>query len=260
MNGFAIGILSVTGIGLICAVVLSAASKVMSVHVDERITQVRECLPGANCGTCGYKGCDDYARALVESDAPTNLCGPGGAKAAKAVSAVLGKECGDVVPKVAVVHCRGDCNAMKRKAEYRGLTACAAAMLLFGGPGSCTYGCIGLGDCTKVCPNQAVSIQNGIACINPQRCIGCGLCAKTCPNHVISILPLAAKSKVLCSSHEKGAAVRNKCACGCLGCGLCAKKCPAGAITLEHNLPVIDPALCTGCGTCKTVCPVKCIL
>ena len=71
MNGFVIGILSVTGIGLLCSVVLSAAAKFMAVQVDQRIEKARACLPGANCGSCGYKGCDDYARALVEEEAPT---------------------------------------------------------------------------------------------------------------------------------------------------------------------------------------------
>ena len=47
--------------GVICAVMLSVASKVMAVPVDERIPKIRECLPGANCGACGYAGCADYA-------------------------------------------------------------------------------------------------------------------------------------------------------------------------------------------------------
>ena len=53
-------------IGLLCAVMLTIASKFMAVEVDERIPMVRECLPGANCGACGFAGCDGYAAALVE--------------------------------------------------------------------------------------------------------------------------------------------------------------------------------------------------
>ena len=259
MNGFVIGILSVTGIGLLCSVVLSAAAKFMAVQVDPRIEKARACLPGANCGSCGYKGCDDYARALVEEEAPTNLCVPGGITAARQVSAVLNRACGEVRPKRAVVRCRGDCQAMERKAEYRGLEGCAAARLLFGGPGTCTYGCLGLGDCVAVCPNRAIQVVNGVARVDPQRCVGCGLCVQACPNQVIALIPAGAPATVLCSSHEKGAAVRKKCSAGCLGCGLCAKNCPAGAITLSHNLAVVDSDKCAGCGTCKEVCPAKCI-
>ena len=56
-------------IGLLCAVMLTIASKFMAVEVDERIPMVRECLPGANCGACGFAGCDGYAAALVEGPA-----------------------------------------------------------------------------------------------------------------------------------------------------------------------------------------------
>ena len=51
-----IPILAVTVIGLICAVGLAVASSVMAVKEDTRFTELRECLPGANCGACGYTG------------------------------------------------------------------------------------------------------------------------------------------------------------------------------------------------------------
>lgn len=80
-----IPIVAVTVIGLICGVVLSVASTVMAVEVDERVEKVRECLPGANCGSCGYTGCDGYAQAVVNG-AKTNLCIPGADATAKAVA------------------------------------------------------------------------------------------------------------------------------------------------------------------------------
>lgn len=83
MNSILVPILAVTVIGLICGLLLAVASVVMEVKVDERITAVRECLPGANCGSCGYTGCDGYAKAVVEAGAKTNLCIPGADTAAK---------------------------------------------------------------------------------------------------------------------------------------------------------------------------------
>ena len=78
MDGIIIAIISVTAIGIICAVMLAVASKVMAVKEDERFPAIRECLPGANCGACGYAGCDSYAHALIEEDGvKTNLCVPG---------------------------------------------------------------------------------------------------------------------------------------------------------------------------------------
>ena len=49
-------ILVVCIIGLICGVGLSVASSVMAVKEDERFPAIRDCLPGANCGACGFTG------------------------------------------------------------------------------------------------------------------------------------------------------------------------------------------------------------
>ena len=65
MNEILIPILAVTMIGLICGVGLAVASHVMAVKEDERFPAIRECLPGANCGACGFTGCDGYAKALL---------------------------------------------------------------------------------------------------------------------------------------------------------------------------------------------------
>ena len=87
-----IPILAVTVIGLICAVGLAVASSVMAVKEDTRFTEIRACLPGANCGACGYTGCDGYAKALLEPGTKTNLCVPG----ADAVAAqIAGDICRD---------------------------------------------------------------------------------------------------------------------------------------------------------------------
>ena len=83
-----IPILAVTVIGLICAVGLAVASSVMAVKEDTRFTEIRECLPGANCGACGYTGCDGYAKALLEPGTKTNLCVPGADAVAAQIAAL----------------------------------------------------------------------------------------------------------------------------------------------------------------------------
>ena len=63
---------------LVFAILLGVAAKVFAVEVDERVPLVRECLPGANCGGCGFPGCDGLAAAIVEGRAPVNGCPVGG--------------------------------------------------------------------------------------------------------------------------------------------------------------------------------------
>lgn len=199
-----IPILAVTVIGLICAVGLAVASSVMAVKEDTRFTEIRECLPGANCGACGYTGCDGYAKALLEPGTKTNLCVPGADAVAAQIAALLGVAAEDVVEKIAVVQCAGTCEATSVKADYRGIPSCAAAKLFYGGNGSCIFGCMGFGDCVKACPQGAISMQDGIACVNHTACIGCGICAQTCPQKIIEIVPDIIRTEVLCSSYHNG--------------------------------------------------------
>ena len=54
-------ILILVGIAVVCAVLLTLASVFFGVKEDEKFLSVRDALPGANCGACGYSGCDGYA-------------------------------------------------------------------------------------------------------------------------------------------------------------------------------------------------------
>ena len=162
--------------------------------------------------------------------------------------------------QVAVIKCRGDCSFTSDKMDYYGMQSCAAAKLLYGGTGKCTFGCIGLGDCANVCPNGAICLENGIAHVDTRRCTGCGMCTKTCPNHLISLMSDTEKMLVTCSNTEKGAITRQKCSHGCIGCQKCAKTCQQEAIIIEKNLARIDYEKCIDCGDCARACPTGAIM
>ena len=241
------------GIALVCGVVLTLSSVYFGVEEDKTFTAVRDCLPGANCGACGYSGCDGYAKALSAGGVATNLCIPGGDKTAKDIASALGVEAEDVVEKVAYVACNGKCGAVERKYDYRGEKNCIAANLLYHGDKECKYACLGYGDCAAACPQNAISIEDNVARVNPQKCVGCGICVHTCPNHLINLVIDTTRVVV------EGAITRKQCSNGCIGCMKCEKTCPAGAIKVVNNLAVIDYELCINCGECAKVCPVKCI-
>lgn len=65
-NEVIIAVAVVSAISIIVGIVLSIAEKVFHIDVDEREVQVREELPGSNCGGCGYAGCDSLAKAIAK--------------------------------------------------------------------------------------------------------------------------------------------------------------------------------------------------
>lgn len=247
------------GLGCAAGALLTVASKVFEVKTDPRIGEINEALPQANCGGCGYSGCSDYARAIVEDGAPVNLCRPGGGESAEKIAAVMGTSAGAVSAATAVVRCSGSCDNTSEKYIYSGTQTCLSANRFYNGSKVCTHACLGFGDCVKVCPQGAISVENGLARVDHRKCIGCGLCAKECPNNIIVIRDISKQIDVCCSSTDIGKIVRSVCKSGCIGCKLCEKNCPSGAITVKNNLASIDYEKCTVCGKCAEVCPAKAI-
>jgi RnfABCDGE-type electron transport complex B subunit len=252
-------VVSVTIIGVICAIILNVASQLMYVKVDTRITQLLEAMPGVNCGACGYPGCSGYAAALVEEGVSTDLCPPGGSALLEKISSILGVEAGNMEKKTAVVLCKGDKNAQQKKMEYKGLQSCEAAKVLFGGETACAFGCLGYGDCQAACPSDAICMEDGLARIISNLCTSCGLCVPACPKKIISMEKASIPVFIACKNIEKGAVVRKKCSSGCIACSKCVRECPDKAIVIENFLAKIDYEKCSGCGHCVEVCITKCI-
>ena len=259
MNPIVLAIIIVSVIGLVAGLGLAVASAVMSVPKDEKAEAILECLPGANCGACGFSGCSGYAAALSKGEAENGLCSPGGSAAAKKIAGVLGVEMGEVQLKTALVHCMGTFDNTGNKMEYQGVQSCAAANQMFGGVGSCHFGCMGLGECMQVCEYGAITVCNGVAHIDATKCRGCSKCVKACPKGLISFEPLKPIAVVRCKNCDKGGQTGKVCKVGCIGCMKCQKACPTGAITVEHFLASVDATKCTGCGACVDACPRGCV-
>ena len=248
-------------VGLLMGLMLVTASEKFKVEVDPRETAVRECLPGNNCGACGYAGCDALAAAIAKGEAVVNACPVGGAAVGDRIAGVMGVAAGaEMEKKVAFVKCAGTCETHKPKCNYVGIETCEAAMTLPGkGIKACTYGCLGYGSCVAACQFNAIRVVDGLARVDRSKCVACGKCVAACPQKLIEILPDPSVYAVQCSNHEKGAFVKKLCAAGCIGCGLCVRQCEHDAVSLIGNVAHIDYTKCVGCGKCAEKCPVKVI-
>ncbi len=64
-------VLALGVIGAVCGLVLGIADRYLKVEVDHRVEVVVGLLAGANCGGCGYPGCQGFAEALVNGEVDT---------------------------------------------------------------------------------------------------------------------------------------------------------------------------------------------
>ena len=251
----------VAALGAVVGIFLGVFGKILAIPTDEKVDAVRECLPGNNCGGCGFSGCDGMAVAIAKGKAACNACPVGGDECAEKIAAIMGQTAEATVKKVAFVRCSGSCEKTRFKYEYFGDSDCHRVAMAPGrGSKTCAYGCTGLGSCVEACPFDAIRLVNGRAEVIPEACRACGKCIAVCPNHLIELVPVTATYAVRCRSLERGKAVREMCDAGCIGCGICAKVCPSGAVKVENNIAYIDQALCTHCGRCAEKCPAKVIV
>lgn len=261
MNPIILAVIIVSVVGLVLGLILAIASIVMAVPVDEKAEAIQEVLAGANCGACGYSGCAGYAGALSKGDCTDcTLCAPGGPDCAAAVAEIMGLAAGEMKPMAAVVMCKGTPDKCDSAMNYHGDMSCKTASQLYGGPKACNYGCLGLGDCVKACPYDAIKICDGVARVNPLACKACKVCIKTCPKGIIDLVPLyETKSVNFCKNKDKGNLTSKQCTVGCIGCMKCVKTCEFDAIKVENNHAIVDYDKCTGCGKCAEACPKKCL-
>jgi electron transport complex protein RnfB len=249
------------GLGIVFGVALALVAARFVVKVDPKVEQVRETLPGANCGACGFAGCMGYAEAVAGNpDVAVSLCAPGKSAVAEKIAVITGKKAEKVDPKIARVFCQGGTSLSQRKFIYTGVQDCAAAVLAAGGDKSCEYGCLGYATCMRACPFGAITMSaDNLPLINPEKCTACGKCVAACPKQVIE-LALASKAVVIsCHSRDKGIDVKKKCQVGCIACGICVRTCPVDAIKIDNNLARIDHNKCIVCGLCVKKCPTSAI-
>ncbi len=249
------------GLGIVFGVALAIVAAKFVVKVDPKVEKVRETLPGANCGACGFAGCMGYAEAVVGNpDVAVHMCAPGKSAVAEKIAEITGKKAEKVEPKIARVFCQGGNSLSQRKFIYTGVQDCTAAVLAAGGDKSCEYGCLGYGTCMRACPFGAITMSaDNLPLISLEKCTACGKCVAACPKQVIELAQTSKAVVISCHSRDKGVDVKKKCQVGCIACGICVRTCPVDAIKIDNNLARIDHSKCIVCGLCVKKCPTSAI-
>jgi NADPH-dependent glutamate synthase beta subunit-like oxidoreductase len=205
------GIIFMLGLGIVCATILTAASRIFYVYEDPRIAQVEACFAGANCGGCGYAGCSAAAVAVVTGTADPSVCIVGGPESATSAAEVMGVEVGLAESPKSYNPCSGGLRAAD-KFVYLGVNSCRAQTTLSGGHRECSVGCIGLGDCIEACQFNALKMgPEGYPVVVEENCVGCGACETVCPKYVMKVKTMSERLMHFNCSDDRLAPCRQTC-------------------------------------------------
>ena len=262
-------IISLTAIGIVFGLVLSFAKLKLRVEKDPRFEKILELLPNANCGACGQPGCAGYASRIVDGDVEINLCPVSSDEVIERIADIMGVAAEAKAPRKARVHCQGGIVITGTRFIYTGPRSCTAAQQVMDGFKICQYGCLGLGDCKRSCPFNAIQFNEiGLPVVNWEKCTGCGNCAEACPRSIIDLVEERFGVYVMCKNEEKASVMKKGCSVGCIGCKRCVKTCKEvfadnpdieSAIDVQNFVARIDYALCINCLKCAETCPVPVI-
>jgi len=106
--------------------------------------------------------------------------------------------------KRAFVLCSGEKNLLYNIERFNSEHSCLMIASTHESGTDCKYACIGLGDCAKVCPQNAIIIKNHTAMVT-SLCVGCGGCIEVCPKNIIQLFPKDSQLLASCMNSENNA-------------------------------------------------------
>lgn len=228
------------GLTFLLATMLIIANRKLYVEEDPRIDVVEDMLPHSNCGACGFPGCRPFAEALVAGEALPGKCTVSNDEGRQAIAGFLGVDVGAQDKIVARLACAGGVNVARSRARYEGTQTCLAAAQVAGGGKGCFWGCLGLGDCERVCDFKAITMdRHSLPAVDNDLCTACGDCVDVCPKDLFSLQPQSHHLWVACKNLEHGDEILANCEVACTACERCAMDAP-GVVAMQNNLPVVD--------------------
>jgi Na+-translocating ferredoxin:NAD+ oxidoreductase RNF subunit RnfB len=232
-------VLAMGALAALLAALLTIAANRLAVEEDERLEVLVDALPGNNCGACGQPGCRGFAEALLAASVQPAQCTVSTAEDKVRIADLLGVAVGEAERLVARLACAGGSNVARIRARYTGTRSCAGAALISGGGKSCTWGCLGYGDCAASCAFDAIEMTtHDLPEVIVDACTACGDCVVACPKDLFTLEPAANRLWVTCRNEEEGDLLLEDCRVACTACGRCAFDAPA-VVAMSGNLPVI---------------------
>ena len=252
MSATILAVILLSSVGLIAGIAIFVANRILPKEDAslQKANEIKEHLPGADCGACGKPGCFAYAQAVAKdievlADSPCRILASD-KDATQKLGEYLGLDLSNTGPgSKAVVHCTGDSPQI---GSYNGVQTCASAVQIGAGEKECPYACLGYGDCAAVCPVNAISIdsEKRIAIVDWEACIGCGMCVAACPRGMIELVPAETPQYLGCNYlASKDVAGRKKCSVGCIHCRICVRSSEQGEVEWndEKDLPKFSTTL-----------------
>lgn len=158
-----IAVVSLTTLGLSLGLLLGLAARYLRVEADSLVDEIKEILPGSQCGQCGYAGCAQAAVALASGEAAVTLCPPGG----RVLAGILAEKLGVAVDLFGIEEVQPMLARVREQS------------------------CIGCTRCLKVCPTDAIiGGPKQIHVVIREACTGCGSCMEICPTECLQMLPI----------------------------------------------------------------------
>ena len=240
MGEVATAIAVMTGLGLFFSGLLAVAYRFLRVEEDPRLEVVEELLPGNNCGACGEPGCSAFAGKLITAEVTPGKCTVADGGTLEEIASFLGVGVGAEEKRIARLKCAGGLGNVLSLAQYQGMSSCHAAAVVDGGGLGCAWGCLGLGDCERVCTFDALHMNDdGLPSVDPEPCTACGDCVEVCPLDLFVLVPESQKLFVQCSTPLEGEAALSGCRVACDTCGRCAADAPTDTVEIVNGLPIV---------------------
>ena len=120
-------------------------------------SDIEALLPQTQCQRCEYSGCEPYAEAVANKEAPINKCAPGGKWVLEKIAQLDGR-----------APTQEEVNGLEPERMWKAYID--------------PQRCIGCYKCVDVCPTSAiVGRSKSLHGVLEDLCTGCGLCLPTCP-------------------------------------------------------------------------------